>query len=388
MSEQRNDETGAAEPGPNWVMRGPQEEPEAHEAPPEEPAPPRQGAAAARSRRRAPFLLLLLVVIVAFGVSLPFWAPRLIALFPGSAPAQEDALAQQLHGLDQRLGELARQQSALNQHLAGIEQRLGSTASAGTQQQQAAALKELGGRLAALEQHQSAPAPAETAEIKDLGAQVAALGQQLQKLTAAQSEAGDRMAKLEARDTMPAAQRTDQALLLALGELRQQVDSAVPYADALETVEGLGRDRPEIRSTLAPLEPLAKQGLPSLEALARRFEQQVVPAVLHASAATPASDSWSDRILAKLRSLVVIRRVGANAVASSDPVDAAIARAEAALDRHDLAGAVDAVAQLPERDAAPAQSWLAAARQRLAAEQALTQLTDALTQRMTADTAR
>jgi len=101
--------------------------------------------------------------------------------------------------------------------------------------------------------------------------------------------------------------------------------------------------------------------------------------------AAPTGDGWGEQIMGRLRSLVVVRRVGSNAAGADDPVEGGVARAEAALTSGDLAGAVNAVEALPNATAEPARSWLADARRRLAAEHGLARLTDHLTARLAAE---
>jgi hypothetical protein len=96
---------------------------------------------------------------------------------------------------------------------------------------------------------------------------------------------------------------------------------------------------------------------------------------LRAAAATPDPQAgFGEAVLAKLRSLVVIRRTDGSGDGAS-PVDAAVATAETALAKGDLAGAVAAVSGLTGAPAQAAASWLNQAQQRLQAEQTLATLT-------------
>ena len=88
-----------------------------------------------------------------------------------------------------------------------------------------------------------------------------------------------------------------------------------------------------------------------------------------------ASDDLGERVLARLRSLVVIHRIGDR----NDPLETAVEHAEGALSHNDLAGAVTALEALPPGSAAPADKWLGAARQHLAAADALDRLAAAAT---------
>jgi hypothetical protein len=310
------------------------------------------------------WLALILVLVVALVGSSPYWAPGLAALLPWGPRSPDQAFDQ----LDQRQGEIARRQVTIDQHLTKLEDQIRAlNATAG-------AVKDLEQRLAALEQQPRGEDPQ----------RLSALQQEMQKLAAAHEATGERVAKIEQRRNAAAGERGEEALLLALGQLRGQVQGSQPFAAELGAVMALGRNRPEVRDNLAPLSASAATGIPSLTTLSQRFEHDVAPALLRS--ATPASDGgWGAQILNRLRSLVVVRRVGSDANSAGDPVESGVAHAETALAAGDLAGAVKAVEALPAAKAQPAQSWLADARRRLAAEQGLARLTDQLTAQLAAE---
>jgi len=341
-------------PGPDWVMQTPRpiELPpiDEAEAATKRPVRERGGSTA--------WLVLLLVLVVALVGSSPYWAPGLAALLPWGPRSANEALAQ----LDQRQSDIARRQSAIDQHLARIEEQLRTAG--------AAAAKDFDQRLAALEQRPRTDDPG----------RLAALQQDVQKLAAAHEETGARVAKIEAR--RGAGERGAEALLLALGQLRSQVQGSQPFAAELGAVEALGHSQPEVHDSLEPLAASAATGIPNLAVLRQRFEREVGPGLMRAA---PTGDGWGEQIMGRLRSLVVVRRVGSNAAGADDPVEGGVARAEAALASGDLAGAVKAVETLPNATAEPAQSWLADSRRRLAAEQGLARLTDQLTARLAAE---
>jgi hypothetical protein len=199
----------------------------------------------------------------------------------------------------------------------------------------------------------------------------------MQKLAAAHEATGERVAKMEQRRDAATGERGEEALLLALGQLRSRVQGSQPFAAELGAVVALGRNHPEVRDNLAPLTASAATGIPSVSTLSQRFDHDVAPALMRSAA--PASDGWGAQIMNRLRSLVVVRRVGSSAAGADDSVEGGVAHAETALAWGDLAGAVKSVEALPTANAQPAQSWLADARRRLAAEQGLARLTDQLT---------
>jgi hypothetical protein len=335
MTEQQ-DGAGGAEPAPEWIRQGPQ-------AAETEPARAR--------RRRLPLFwpLLILAAALAGGiVAAPYW----VGLLPWAASGNDQSAAA-LAGIDHRLGEITQQQTALGERLARLEQHP-ADGGAAAEQEQAAALRQLADRVSALEQRPAAAAADAT--------QLAPMSDAVKKLTDTVTDLGARIDKLEARRAAAAESRSGEALLLALGQLRAALDAGRPFGAELAAVRALAQNQPKLEATLGSLDGAANTGIPGTAALAQRFTQAVAPALLRI-AAPAKSDGLGDRILARLRSLVVVHRIG-NA---NDPIESAVEKAEAALGHNDLADAVEALAALPPHAQAPAADWLAAARQRLAA---------------------
>ena len=346
-------------PGPDWVMQTPKpiELPPIDEAEAATKKPARE-----RGGTPTAWLTLILALVVALVGSSPYWAPGLASLLPWGPRGANETVEQ----LDQRQGEIARRQVTIDQHLTKLEDQIRAlNATAG-------AVKDLDQRMAALEQQPRGEDPQ----------RLSALQQEMQKLAAAHEATGERVAKIEQRRNAAAGERGEEALLLALGQLRSRVQGSQPFAAELGAVMALGRNRPEVRDNLAPLSASAATGIPNLTTLSQRFEREVAPALMRSAA--PESDGWGAQILNRLRSLVVVRRVGSDAGAS-DPIESGVARAETALATGDLAGAVKAVEALPTANAQPAQAWLADARRRLAAEQGLARLTDQLTAQLASE---
>jgi len=161
-------------------------------------------------------------------------------------------------------------------------------------------------------------------------------------------------------------------MLITVNELRAALAGSRPYAAALAAATEAAHDKPALAAALKPLAASAATGIPSLAQLVERFNQETAPAILRAAAAQPASESWSDLVLARLRALVVIRRI--DGAPQDDPSAAAVAGAQHALMQDDLDGAIAALEKLSGASAQAAQSWLAAARQRRDAEAALAAL--------------
>jgi hypothetical protein len=203
------------------------------------------------------------------------------------------------------------------------------------------------------------------------------------KVAVAQTELSDRVSRIEAQASQQVnAGRADQALLLAVGQLRDAVSGSRPYAAELGAVQALGRDRPNVLAAAEPLGARAQTGLPSLAVLRQRFND-TARAIVQAEESPPSQDLGQE-VLGRLRSLVTVRRVG---TAPEDrPAQGAVAQAESALSAGDLAGAVAALDKLSGPAAEAAKPWLDDARARVAAEGAVAKLDQLLVARLTSET--
>jgi hypothetical protein len=341
------------------------------------PAERRADGAASPGRTLLIAAVAALALVIIGAATSPFWAPPLAAVLPWSPRSGTDEMAGRIGDIDQRVTTLAQQQAAAGERVTRLEQQVKTTTAAAPQQaaleQRLAALEQ---RLGAMAQHQGEVEQRSERFQEQASASYAALRDEVEKLAAAQQ-------RLAANEKEKGPDGTDQALLLSLEQLRNAVDSGRPFAPQLAAMTTLARDRAEVKEALRPLENAAAKGVPDKLALARRFEQEVAPAMLRA-AAEPREDSWSERLWSGLRSLVVIRRVDGTGANTDNPAEAAVARAEAALAASDFAGAVAAVEAAGGRAAGPAQAWLAAAKERVAAETALATLSRQLTARLAA----
>jgi len=300
----------------------------------------KEGAPKSKARRafRRAGIGLLVVLIVGLGVAgtSGYWIPaiqnKLQKLLP-ARPQTTDSVA------------------TLDQRLDTIEGKLD-------------ALQALNDRVAALEQR-----PAQ-----DASAAIAPLQDQLQRVSARLDQDEARLEQL-IKDQSQQGDSTQRVLIVALADLGNAVSTSRPFAAQLASVEALGQSRPGWAMKLRPLEDVAKNGLASTAVLAQRFADETAPAILRADAAAPDPQAgFGEAVLAKLRSLVVIRRTDGSGGGAS-PVDAAVATAETALAKGDLAGAVAVLSNLTGAPAEAAASWLSQAQQRLQAEQTIATLT-------------
>ncbi len=291
------------------------------------------------SPRVWPWLLGLLVVLVlAAAGSWFYWYPALQPFLPAHQTTSvvpisppPDALAARLTAIERKLDAL----SSLDTKLGAVEQR---------------------------------PSP-------DNSASVAALTDQVQQLNARLDQVEARLAQL-IKDQSARGDSAQRVLMVALGDLGNAIASSQPFAAQLASAEALGQGRPGWANALRPLEDVAKTGIPSTAVLAQHFSDEVAPAILRADAASPnPQESIGEAVLSRLRSLVVIRRVdGQGRVESGTSAQTAVAVADAALGKGDLAGAVAALSNLSGAPDAAASSWRQQAQQRLDAEHSIASL--------------
>ncbi|HZL59038.1 MAG TPA: hypothetical protein VFC38_05005 [Stellaceae bacterium] len=310
------------------------------------------GREARRKRRRIgviTWLAAALVLALALVGTSPSWAPAMSSILPwgqaGGSNASFQALADRLDAAEAQLKNPPSPASAAPPDLSDIE-----------------------ARLARLEQQAQQP----SADLKRLDqvthALEAALGGNEERLAALETRIGN------------LSDNPDRLLFVALSQLAAALESSRPFSGELKSAEALSGNRPEILAKLETLDAAATAGMPSVAALAQQFDTEAAPALLRrAPEAEAADESWWRRALARLQGLVVVRRVDAPA-ASGDPVAAAVAGAQAALAKGDLAGAVKSLADLPAGTLAPALAWLKAAQARLDAEAAVAGATQSVAQ--------
>jgi hypothetical protein len=133
-------------------------------------------------------------------------------------------------------------------------------------------------------------------------------------------------------------------------------------------------DDAALSATLDALQPMAAEGVPTRAELSSAFDRAAADAVAADMGAS--RDGMLGGVLRRLNDVITVRRVDASA--EGDSADARLARAETKLAAGDLQDAVAIVEQLPEPAKGEMQSWLQQARSRIAAEQALSQLSSQL----------
>lgn len=158
------------------------------------------------------------------------------------------------------------------------------------------------------------------------------------------------------------------AVVGVAARLSSAIESGLPFVQELGLLAPLSQGDAKLGEITAALQPYAQAGVASRATLAAGF-----PAVAKAALADDlADDSFGERVLGKIKSIVSLRRVGADV--PGDAVDAKLARAEAALEGGDVAKAVDLVKSLPPQTAKATSAWLARAEAHLAAKRSVDQL--------------
>lgn len=249
----------------------------------------------------------------------------------GGSVTDAAAITEQITQAEQRI------QATLDKALADAE-----TANAKTLQEMQAAIDELKGKVVALAE--------------------AGPGGQSLDLTALT----ERVAKLEAEIDKGMAGTKSAAAAIAFANLRAAVAQGRPFATELATIKSFVPDPGD----LGPLPAYAEKGIPTVPELTRSFPASRDAAL--AAAAPAPSGSLIDRLLASASTLIKVKRV--DEAASGDSPSAVLARAEALLDKGDLAGAVKQVETLQGGPRDAFSAWLDPARARLAADDVMTKL--------------
>lgn len=401
----------------------------------DEPQPWGAGAAppGARWRRRALWAgTAVVAVVVAVAIGWPLVAP----LMPRAVTAMfEDAKPTP----DPELASLGARIEALESAVAGLDGRIAATAAtarASLPQSEAARLgsriealetrpapgppapdkrvdplvervDSLAGRLDTLERVAAATAGAPSgadgsgsspalaallAENARLAAELGRMTERIARLEAAGdpelagkvAAAGARVEGIEAdlkRLSESDRTRKGDALLLAVGQLREAAAGSRPFDVELQLVLKAAAGDPGIEETARPLAEFSRKGVPTRAALEARFPELAARAA-QADLASEEGD-WLNRTAARLSRVVTVRRVGEGAE-QGDGALAAIARAENRLAAGDLAAAAAALEVLDGAPAKVFEAWRADSGARAAIDAAIAGLSRRAVERFAA----
>lgn len=241
-------------------------------------------------------------------------------------------------------------------------------------------LADLETELGRLEEAVAAPSnAADASAVTQLDDAVRAISNSLDTISAAMTAMNLRLSTLEAVQAAQPLGGEAKRISYALGlrEMERALGGSGPYAVELDTLSKL-LDASEADPAIAQLRTYADTGVQTRAALEARFDPTAA-AIVRADAASGVAPGWAGRTYAFVTSLVMIRPLG-----ERDGADAPsrVARAQLRLEEGDLDAAVRELDALDGPAAEAAAAWLNDARARLAAEQALAQLTATLTQKL------
>ncbi len=337
-------------------------------------------------------ILVLAALAAAAWVTLPAWQTRVATLFAGGGEERIGTVenraarvAEQVTAMAGRVDQLERNVAELRDAVRQIGQQ--APAAAGGPSVDPARVDALAQRVAALETLDRVD-PARVAALGDaveqLNGQIAELqdqiGQTRDQIAQVEKASADAATVLRLADRIEAAEsavrqaesRTQaaQALLMTVGQLREAVFNGQSFDEELRAVKAVAPDDADVARSLQALQPLAAKGVATRTALAARFGE-LAPDIVRADFG-PEAEGWLRQTIQRLTSVVTVRRTEGDVAGES--VAAIVARAEAALDQGDLAGAVNELSALQGPAAETAAPWLNAAKARLAAETALSDL--------------
>jgi len=295
--------------------------------------------------------------------------------------AQVQSLQQQVQSLKQQVGQLQAQPAGqVPAALKTLEQRVGAL-----EQQKTPDLGAIRSRLQALEQRQPtdlqpldnqikdlqqkvSTLSQQTATLSQLPQQVTALGQQVQQTATRSQQAGSALTqRLD----------TDESRLVTLEHNASQISQLAAQSTRLARLQAaqmaLAQGHPlgDIPGAPAALARYSTEPPPT-EASLRLSFPAAEKAAFDASSPDTANKPFLSRVLANAEGLVTVRQ--GDHVLVGNATAGILARARAALEAGDLAGAVSDLSDLNGPPAQAMQAWLQRAKALLAARSALSQM--------------
>jgi uroporphyrinogen-III synthase len=321
------------------------------------------------------------VVLAAAVLSLPYWPQEARTLWRGPAAAPPPAASTPVIGTAQ----LDAAKREIDARLDELDKKVRAAANTAAQASPAdnrpatpdPAIAQLRRKVEALENRPQPDADSSTlkADTSALKSEIVALRAALQSLD--QTVAGQKSSVDKATEAATASVTHEQKALAAArgsavvaiaAHLSAAVTAGLPFTTDLALLQPLIQGDARLTALMGTLQPMAAKGVASRASLAATF-----PAMAKAAMADDLADnSFWQRLLGKVRSVVSLRRVGADV--QGDSVEAKLARAEAAANAGDVAKAVELVKSLPAQTSRATADWLARAEAHLAAQHAVDQL--------------
>jgi len=327
-------------------------------------------------------LVAAVIVLAAALLSLPYWPQEARNLWRGPVAAPPPSPSTPV--VDTAQIDAAKRE--LNARLDDLEKRVRAASAAAAQANPSdnrptttpdPAIAELRHKVETLENK-----PQPEADTSALKADTSALKSEITALRAAmqsldQTVAGQKASVDKATEAATASTANEQKALAAArgsavigiaARISAALTAGLPFATDLSLLQPLAQGDAKFGEFITALQPVAAKGVASRASLAASF-----PAMAKAAMADDlADDSFWQRLLGKLKSVVSLRRVGADV--AGDSVEAKLARAEAAVNAGDLPKAVELVKSLPPQTSRATADWLARAEAHLAAQHAVDQL--------------
>lgn len=157
----------------------------------------------------------------------------------------------------------------------------------------------------------------------------------------------------------------DPAAFVALAALQRAIDRGDPFTEEFDAFARLAPGAPAVER----LRPMAATGAPTFAALREDFDPAARAAI--AAAARENASGWLGGVAARIQQMVTVRPAVPTAGSGAPEI---ISRAEGALEAGDLSNAVAEAATLRGAAAAEFAPWLARARTKLAANEAVAAL--------------
>lgn len=185
--------------------------------------------------------------------------------------------------------------------------------------------------------------------------QLARLDGTLAEIGARMDELSSRIGALESIASTPQKDEQKVARAMALANLKASIDNGGSFVEALVLYENLSVDQ----NLTEPLKKFAQSGIPSLAAINGSFLK--VSDKIIATVAIKKDTGLAGKFLFNARSLVKVKTLGA---VKGDGVAAINSRIEAALNRGNLASAINEWDALPETAKAASTDWIKLAKAR------------------------
>lgn len=267
------------------------------------------------------------------------------------------SINKKIEELDRRTAQIAKQFRAVGQ--------LGSMAVQGRIEKLETSVNSLSGLLSKIDGSEKG---SDNKSIEELQKLIMNLKGDVTKLN--EKVSGVKKENMEVVDTLKTVSSQDlgaAALLLGLGQLREDIKSERPFADDLKLISDLIGDNPEMQAKLKQLAPYAEKGVLSPTRLKGEFGRMaadIIEAGLRGD-----TEGMNSQIKRHIGDLVTITKDGKPVLSKTSMVYDVVNKADAQIKRGDIAGAVKTLKTLEGPAAKEAKRWIDLAKGTLIANQ-------------------